>query len=269
MDSTYIFALLSVGLALALFLKKSRAANSNLPPGTMGLPYIGESIQYLSTGRKGYPEKFVFDRMKKFSSEIFKTSIFGEPMAVLCGAAGHKFLFSNENKLVTAWWPDSVNKIFPSSTQSTNSQEEAKRMRKLLPTFLKPEALQRYIGMMDEIAERHFERSWIGKEKVAVFPLSKNFTFSVACNVFLSMDDPDRVAEFGAPFDDLAAGIISVPIDFPGTSFNRGIKASNTVRKELMEIIKQRKVAWRRKQSRRIRTFCPTCYLRRTKAGRT
>lgn len=44
------------------------------------------------------------------------------------------------------------------------------------------------------------------------------------------------------PFNDLAAGIISIPIDLPWTPFNRGVKASNVVHKELLKIIKQRKI---------------------------
>ncbi|XVE86034.1 hypothetical protein DITRI_Ditri18aG0003900 [Diplodiscus trichospermus] len=164
--------------------------------------------------------------MAKYSSQVFRTSILGEPTAVFCGAAGNKFLFSNENKLVTAWFPNSVNKIFPSSTQKS-SIEESKKMRKLLPNFLKPEALQRYVGMMDAIAQRHFETGWEGSQEVAVFPLAKNYTFWVACKVFLSIEDPKHVIEFSHPFNVLASGIISIPIDLPGTPFNCAIKASN------------------------------------------
>ncbi|KAI9124638.1 hypothetical protein K1719_004560 [Acacia pycnantha] len=214
---------------------------SNLPPGKVGYPVIGESLEFLSSGWKGHPEKFIFDRMHKFSSLIFKTCILGEPAAVFCGPQCNKFLFSNENKLVTAWWPDSVNKLFPSSLQ-TSSKEEAKKMRKLLPQFLKPEALHRYIGIMDGLAQRHFASGWENKKEVTVFPLAKRYTFWLACRIFVSVEDPNHVAKFADPFQLLAAGIIAMPIDLPGTPFNKAIKASKFIRKELLEIIKQRKV---------------------------
>ncbi|XP_048228018.1 beta-amyrin 28-monooxygenase isoform X2 [Ricinus communis] len=238
------FAVLLIALSISylIFKHKSNASSrKNLPPGNTGWPLIGESIEFLSTGRKGHPEKFIFDRMEKFSSKVFKTSLLLEPAAVFCGAAGNKFLFSNENKLVTAWWPNSVNKIFPSSLQ-TSSQEESKRMRKLLPQFLKPEALQRYISIMDVIAQRHFAFGWNNKQQVTVFPLAKMYTFWLACRLFLSMEDREEVEKFAKPFDVLASGIISIPIDFPGTPFNRGIKASNEVRRELIKMIEQRKI---------------------------
>ncbi|KAL3567170.1 hypothetical protein D5086_032585 [Populus alba] len=212
----------SVTIPLFLIFYNHRSQNShpNLPPGKLGLPLVGESFEFLATGWKGHPEKFIFDRIAKYSSHVFKTNILGQPAVVFCGVACNKFLFSNENKLVVSWWPDSVNKIFPSSLQ-TSSIEEAKKMRKLLPQFLKPDALQGYIGIMDTIAQRHFASEWEHKEQVLVFPLAKNFTFRLACRLFLSIEDPSHVAKFSDPFNLLAAGIISIPVDLPGTPFNR------------------------------------------------
>nr|AZS32333.1 CYP716 family cytochrome P450 monooxygenase [Lagerstroemia speciosa] len=231
----------SISLFVVFYRHRSSFCGPNLPPGDVGLPYVGESLQFLSTGWKGHPEKFIFDRISKFSSHVFKTSLLGEPAAVFCGSAGNKFLFSNENKLVQAWWPNSVNKVFPSSLQ-TSSKEEAKKMRKMLPQFLKPEALQRYIGIMDTIAQQHFAMGWENKDEIVVFPLAKRYTFWLACRLFISVEDPNHVARFADPFNLLASGIISIPIDLPGTPFNRAIKASNFIRKELIAIIKQRKV---------------------------
>ncbi|KAF5445642.1 hypothetical protein F2P56_034681 [Juglans regia] len=234
-------SLVSLSLFVLFYKHRSQFTGPNLPPGKTGYPMIGESLEFLSTGWKGHPEKFIFDRMTKFSSEVFKTSLLGQPAAVFAGAACNKFLFSNENKLVISWWPDSVNKVFPSSTQ-TSSKEEAKKMRKLLPGFLKPEALQRYIGIMDTIATRHFADGWENKKEVVVFPLAKSYTFWVASRLFISVEDPNHIAKFSEPFQVLASGLISIPIDLPGTPFNRAIKASNFIRKELHKIIKQRKV---------------------------
>lgn len=249
MESFYVtllcFFVLIVSLFLHFLFYKNKSVLSGggapLPPGKTGWPFIGESLEFLSTGWKGHPEKFIFDRITKYSSNIFKTHLLGEPAAVFCGAASNKFLFSNENKLVQAWWPDSVNKVFPSSTQ-TSSKEEAIKMRKMLPNFLKPEALQRYIGIMDKIAQRHFESGWENKGRVEVFPLAKNYTFWLASRLFVSVEDPNEVAKLLEPFNVLASGLISVPIDLPGTPFNRAIKASNQVRKMLVNIIKQRKI---------------------------
>ncbi|XP_057958887.1 beta-amyrin 28-monooxygenase-like [Malania oleifera] len=242
MSTCAIFLMTSLSLSLFFIYKhKSSDSRGNLPPGKMGLPLIGESIEFLSTGRKGCPEKFLFDRMARFSPQVFKTSLLFEPTAVICGAAGHKFLFSNENKLVSAWWPATINKIFPSTLQTTLKEESAILRRHLLG-FLQPEALQACVSVMDMISQRHFHSKWYNKEEVTVYPLATRYTFWLSCRLFLSIEDPNHVAKLAGPFDVLDHGIISMPVDFPGTAFNRAIKASKLIREELQELMKQRKI---------------------------
>lgn len=97
-------------------------------------------------------------------------------------------------------------------------------------------------GIMDGIAQKHLNTDWENKKVVEVFPLSKLYTFWLACRLFISVEDPKRVAEFLEPFELLAAGMFSIPIDLPGTPLNRAVKASNLIRKQLLTIIKQRKL---------------------------
>ncbi|KAH7837520.1 hypothetical protein Vadar_014781 [Vaccinium darrowii] len=234
---------LSVSFGLFLFPKQSDGERrKNLPPGKMGLPVVGETIEFVSSGRHGIPEKFVKYRMKKFSQNVFKTSLIGESIAVFCGSAGNKFLFSNENKLVATWFPRAVEMIFPSSLH-TSSSLEALKMRKMAMGFLKPEALQNYVGIMDSIAKQHFETNWDSKKQVTVSPLAKEYTFAVACKIFLSIEDPKHIERFSQQFQCLLPAILSspIPINFPGTPLNRAIKASKYIRNEILAIIKQRK----------------------------
>ncbi|KAK7394428.1 hypothetical protein VNO78_14956 [Psophocarpus tetragonolobus] len=232
--------LVSLSFFVVFYRLRCPLTDPNLPPGKMGFPVIGESLEFLSSGWKGVPEKFFNDRMAKYCSPVFKTCIFGEPAVIFCGPACNKFLFSNENKLVRPWWPQTVNKIFPTSLQ-TNPDTEAKKLRHMLPHFLTAQALQRYIPIMDSIAQRHFALEWDHNTLVTVSPLAKRYTFWVASRLFMNVDDPKQVAKLGEPFNDVALGIISMPIDLPGTAFNRGIKASKFIRGELLRIIKQRK----------------------------
>ncbi|KAL8524565.1 hypothetical protein ACS0TY_014239 [Phlomoides rotata] len=139
-----LFASSSIFLFLHLFQKQSQ---SKLPSGKTGWLLVGETLEFLSTGQKGYPEKFIFDRIDKYSSSVFRTHLFGEKMVLLGGPGGNKFLFANEDKLLQVWWPPSVGKLFPSDIRS--SSEEAVILRKMLPDFLKLKAFHRYVGEMD------------------------------------------------------------------------------------------------------------------------
>ncbi|KAG6388816.1 hypothetical protein SASPL_150252 [Salvia splendens] len=70
----------------------------------MGWPFLGETMELASLGC----QKLVQDRMQKHSQDVFKTSLLGENMAVLCGADGIKFIFKNQNKPLRRWVPPSL-----------------------------------------------------------------------------------------------------------------------------------------------------------------
>ncbi|KAF8413452.1 hypothetical protein HHK36_001439 [Tetracentron sinense] len=239
-----IFFIASLSLSVFAFKRKAAGA-TKLPPGSLGWPILGETLEFLY----GKPEKFVGDRMRKYSPEVFKTKILGEETAVICGPAGNKFLFANEQKLVSAWRPHSMQKLFrsyqaaaPAPAPIPNSREaETKILRS--PGFLKPEALMRYLGKMDLITQQHLQTYWVGKEEVNVYPLAKTFTLTLACRFFLGLDDPNRVAKFVSKFDDMTMGLHSMPLNLPGTTFYRASKAARAIRKELELIIKEKKAA--------------------------
>ncbi|CAL5359542.1 unnamed protein product [Camellia sinensis] len=258
LSPTLLYTSLCVIIITILFLfftTKSSSESANLPPGKTGWPIIGETLDLLLIGRKGRPEKFLHDRMERHCPDIFRTSLFGDSkMTFFCGPKAHKFLFANENKLVGAWWPKSFNKIFLSegtsplnslATSSASLQvEESKRVRNLVSGFLKLEAIQKHIPVMDAVAKQHIENEWAPKgDKVVVIDMAKKFTFELACQLLLNVTDSKQVAKFDNRFGNVIAGMMSVPIDFPGTSFNRAIKDANLIRKELLTLIKERKMA--------------------------
>ncbi|KAL9264034.1 Beta-amyrin 28-monooxygenase-like protein [Drosera capensis] len=57
----------------------------------------------------------------------------------------------------------------------------------------------------------------------------------------MSIDDPKKIKQLEGPFNHFLSGLFSVPIDLPGTQYNRGIKAGSSLRKEIRAAIKQRK----------------------------
>ncbi|KAL8110900.1 beta-amyrin 6-beta-monooxygenase-like [Apium graveolens] len=211
--------------------KKSKA---NVPPGSSGWPVIGESIKFVLSG----PEEFMAERTKKYSKDVFKTSLFGEKMAVFCGTVGNKFVFANETKSFASWWPLSVRKsfFFPEFSESS-TDDISSLLFWSIHDILKPEALKQYIPIMDSMAREHVDFQWTGNEVVKVYPLLKEYTLAVACRILMGVDDVEYVTRLARHIALVNAGLFSVPIDLPGTSFNKGIKGGRLVRAELMKVI--------------------------------
>ncbi|KAI4312033.1 hypothetical protein MLD38_036889 [Melastoma candidum] len=244
MENLHLCLLLILLPLLSFFLlykHRSECASPNLPPGSIGFPVVGESLSFLCARWAGHPEKFVLDRMSRYSSQVFRTSLLREPIAVLCGRTGNKFLFSNENKLVVTWFPSAVNRIFPSSLQSS-ATEEGIKVRKMLVQVLKLESLKHYIGDMDRHAQMHFATGWEGKDRVEALPLVDQYMFSTTSKLFIGINDLEHIFKLTDLFHVVFTGIFSILINLPGTSFNRAIKAGKVIKKGLKEIIKQKKI---------------------------
>ncbi|KAK9951032.1 hypothetical protein M0R45_006494 [Rubus argutus] len=243
----YIFGMLiSTNNGSYCRLRRGTKNEHELPPGSTGWPIIGEGLAFLMTAKRGAPENFIAERRIKYSKsssscKVFTTSLLRESVAVLCSAAGNKFLFSNENKLVRSWWPRNIETIFPNS-QKTNSADASIRLRKVLSPFLSPDSLRKHLSIMDTVAKHHLDVFWSHKNQVKVLSLTKKYTFVLVCKIFLNVEDPQVIAKIEEPMQHIAAGFISLPINLPGTAFNLAIRSAKQVKKEIEEIVRQRRI---------------------------
>ncbi|CAI9111750.1 OLC1v1012058C1 [Oldenlandia corymbosa var. corymbosa] len=213
-----------------------------LPPGRTGFPLIGETLDYYLNSRKGTHFKFVMDRMEEFSTKIFRTSLLGQKMVILGTVEGNKFLFSNENSLFQVWWPKMTDKIFPKSDDQP-TQVHAKRLRYMIsPLIQKVDGLRECIGIMDDVMKRHLEIYWKGKDEVKAAALVKKYTLSLGCNIFLGINDQNEIDEIVTGIDDIEAAFFAVPINLPGTTLSRGLKASKVMRSKIEAIIRHKRI---------------------------
>ncbi|RYR18781.1 hypothetical protein Ahy_B03g063396 isoform B [Arachis hypogaea] len=191
--------------------KLRKHPNLHVPPGSLGWPVVGETFSYLrAKGRNTV--RFVTERMGKYDSRVFKTSFLGDPMAVLCGLAGNKFLFAMRTKM-------SKDGFHPRSSVVNKVGEDAKMARKLLLSFLSAEALRNFVPKMDTIAQLHINTHWQGKKNVVVYSTVQLYTYALAACLFLSEEDSIHVSKFSSMLDEFVKGLLGFPINLPGTNF--------------------------------------------------
>ncbi|KAL8110885.1 beta-amyrin 6-beta-monooxygenase-like [Apium graveolens] len=230
-----LLIVLPILLLVVLLKPKSGYSNINVPPGTTGWPMVGETIRFVLSG----PQRFIDERRKKYCDDVFQTSLFGQQMAVFCGAQGNKFVYT---KLFTPWWPVTVKKVlfFPEYADSSVNEVSAV-MHSFVHEILKPEALKQYIPVMDAMAGEHVESEWDGNDVVKVHPLAKKYTFDLAFRLFINVVDAEHIRRLFKNFALVVTGLFSVPINLPGTSFHKGVKGGKLVREELLQIISNRR----------------------------
>ncbi|KAJ4821967.1 hypothetical protein Tsubulata_044698 [Turnera subulata] len=213
----------------------SKTNKLNLRAGSKGWPIIGEMRDYIQAGWLGAPPSFFLERMANHSPNVFRTKLLGQDMAVFCGPAGNKFIYTKENNTLL----HGSLAIYPSLSSSLRDQ---------------PEALKEYIPMMDAMAKDHLEEHWAPHKEVKVFLLAKTYSYTFGCNLLMSVKDPKHIARMYGPFKEMVSGLSSLPINFPGTPFNRAVKASRIISEEIMAVVKQRRREIMENQETAIRT---------------
>ncbi|KAJ0795264.1 putative protopanaxadiol 6-hydroxylase [Helianthus annuus] len=75
--ATTLLALFFLFIVLCFFLqthRKKLATSNNLPPGSFGWPFLGETLEFIRSQTNGNPERFVRDRVERYGSPlVFKT----------------------------------------------------------------------------------------------------------------------------------------------------------------------------------------------------
>ncbi|XP_057793434.1 beta-amyrin 28-monooxygenase-like [Salvia miltiorrhiza] len=233
-----LLLLLPLFLYLVFFIRRKGSGDlKNPPPGSVGWPILGENVELALLGS----QRLMTDRMQKYSPAAFTTSLFGEKLVVLCGAAGNKFIFTNENKLVTPWLPLSVRKVLFPDFDQVKHQEPEETFHNFKRDLFKPEALRDYMPVMDRLAREHLRHGWKADSVVQVRQSTKKYTFELACKVFMDVVDPGLLEKLLEPFSLLTDGMVSLPLNLPGTDFNRAVGAAKVVRAELVRIAQQRR----------------------------
>ena len=76
-----------------------------------------------------------------------------------------------------------------------------------------------------------------------MFPTIKQYTFELACRLFMGLEDEEHIGKLATMFNIFLKGIISIPINFPGTRFWKGKIATRAIKEELLKIVRARKVS--------------------------
>lgn len=164
MSALFIFFLF---LLPAFLLLTRRRSSKRLPPGSLGIPIIGQSLGLLGAMRSNTAEKWLEQRIRKYGP-ISKLSLFGKPTVFIYGQAANKFVFTSDSSTIAYQQTKSIRMILGDRNLFELSSEDHKRVRDALVSFLKPESLKKYVGKMDEEIKMHLELHWHGKEQVTV-----------------------------------------------------------------------------------------------------
>ncbi|PWA45691.1 cytochrome P450 [Artemisia annua] len=215
-------------LVIFLFLFTSSGSKKTLPlpPGTLGWPYIGETFQLYSQN----PNVFFASKVKKYGS-IFKTHVLGCRCVMISSPALAKLVLVTKSHLFKPTFPASKERMLGKQAIFFHQGDYHMKLRRLVLRAFTPESIKNIIPDIESIAVDSLN-SWENR-LINTFQEMKTFTFNVALLSIFGKDEVLYREDLKRCYYILEKGYNSMPINLPGTLFNKSMKA----RKELAQIV--------------------------------
>lgn len=211
------------------------ATPDRVPPGQLGLPLIGETIDFFRD------RDFASKRFARYGP-VFKTNIFGRTTIFCRSIASNRLILANESKYFQVSWPPSTRALLgPLSLALQSGREHASR-RKLLAQAFSPRALSDYIPTVAAIVEQYLQR-WQDRDDLLIwYPELRSLTFDIAAKLFVGLDGGAQT-DLGQAFECWNEGLFSLPLPLPWSRFGRAKRARRRLLTRLEAIVRARQAA--------------------------
>jgi cytochrome P450 len=203
------------------------------PPGSLGLPVIGESIDYILN-----PFKFVEDRKRRYGP-IFKTGILFSPTVQLTGEYS-KLIMKNPS----IGWPQHFIALLGDTAMAAINGPRHKFQRAICNAAFTDQALASYVPDLEAMTRKHLDL-WVAKSS-RQGPYDphediKLYTFEIAERILMGTSGCGALV---APFNTWLEGFEAVlPFDLPFTCFGKAMRARATLLEEYQRVIDAKRAA--------------------------
>ncbi|XP_072998325.1 3beta,22alpha-dihydroxysteroid 3-dehydrogenase [Typha latifolia] len=221
-----------------------RKGGGRLPPGTAGLPLLGETLKLIAAYKTENPEPFIDERVRRHG-RLFTTHVFGERTVFSADPDFNRMVLAGEGRAVECSYPSSISTLLGPHSLLLMRGPLHKRLHSLTLTRLASPAAIRdghVLGHIDSLVRGTME-AWGSGSPVQLLDQAKKITFDLTVKQLMSFDPGEWTEALRREYVLLIDGFFSIP--FPAflsfTTYGRALKARKKVAEALREVIKKRK----------------------------
>ncbi|XP_011101634.1 cytochrome P450 87A3-like [Sesamum indicum] len=226
--------LITIYISHWIYRWRNPKCNGALPPGSMGLPLVGETIQLVIPSASLDLPPFIKSRMKRYGP-IFRTNVAGRPVIITADPEFNHFLLRQDGKLVDTWSMDTFAEVFDQASQSSR-----KYTRNLTLNYFGVEALKGKLLPQMEVMVQKTLSTWSTQESVEVKSEAVTMSIDFAARQIFSGDLENAPLKISDMFNDLVEGLMSFPINLPGTAHHKCLQIHKKVREMMREVVRKR-----------------------------
>ncbi|XP_057976089.1 cytochrome P450 87A3 [Malania oleifera] len=220
--------------------------NGKLPPGSMGFPLLGESLQFFAPNTSSDISPFIKERMKRYGP-IFRTNLVGRPVVISTDPDLNHFIFQQEGKLFQSWYPDTFTEIFGRQNVGSLHGFMYKYLKNMVLNLFGVEALKKLLPEVEQVACRNLHQ-WSCEDTVELKEATASMIFDLTAKKLISYDPENSSENLRENFVAFIRGLISFPLDIPGTAYHKCLQGRKKAMRMLKNILEERCTMPRKRQ---------------------
>ncbi|XWS28752.1 hypothetical protein CRYUN_Cryun25bG0098100 [Craigia yunnanensis] len=213
--------------------------DGRLPPGSMGLPVIGETLNFLVTSKSIDIHPFVKERMERYGP-LFKTSLAGRSIVVSSDPDFNYFVLQQEEKLVELYYMDSFAKLVHQNDVHEGGYIH-KYLRRLILNHFGSETLKNKLLYKFEDVISHGLHEWTKQPEVDARGQTADMIFGMTSKILMSYEAEKSKENLAENLSNVLDGLMRFPLYIPGTAFYRCIKKQQKVLRLIRDMIEERR----------------------------
>jgi len=207
-----------------------------LPPGTGGLPLLGETLAFAKN-----PFLFVEERFAKHG-RVFRTNVLGRKTVVVAGPEAAERFIDGSVVMREGSMPPHVQELFGGrSLPLLDGDDHAQRKRIVLQAFTR-DALAAYLPIIQSTIERYFA-TWSHAGEIRWLDEMKRLAIEIICTTIVGIAPGTEMDQLRRDYDILTRGFATLPINLPGTPYRNALKARDRILAVLRRVVRERRAA--------------------------
>ncbi|XXG76793.1 hypothetical protein AAC387_Pa08g1078 [Persea americana] len=216
--------------------KGTNGESSGVPKGSLGWPFIGETLEFIACGYTSRPVTFM-DKRRALYGKVFKSHILGRPVIVSTDCEVNKVILQNDGRMFAPYYPKSVAILFGESSILKLNGNLHRRVHGLIGSFFKSHRTKARITKDIEECVLLSIDSWNDGQLVYIQDETKNIAFQVLVRALMSVGPGDELQYLKREFREFFSGLICLPINLPGTTLYKSLKAKARLLKFVKNLI--------------------------------
>ncbi|XP_022723561.1 3-epi-6-deoxocathasterone 23-monooxygenase-like [Durio zibethinus] len=218
----------------------SSKTSCQLPLGTLGWPFVGETIEFISCACSDRPESFM-DRRRRMYGKVFKSHIFGTPTIVSTDAEVSRFVLQSDAKAFVPFYPKSLTELMGKSSILLINGSLQRKIHGLVGSFFKSPHLKNQITRdMQSYVQQSMDK-WRDDQPIFIQDETKNIAFQVLVKALISLNPGEEMKILKKLFQEFILGLMSFPVKVPGSQLYRSLQAKKGMVKIVHKIIQSKR----------------------------